>query len=84
MSEHIEEFRNAMLMAGLEPPAHIDPGKFMRFPGVGKSNGNTAGWCLLFADQIGGTYGDWASTEERRRAARVQPSRRRRQSTGRG
>jgi len=28
---------------------------------VGKRNGNTAGWCKLFDDGLGGCFGDWSS-----------------------
>jgi putative DNA primase/helicase len=45
----------------LEPPEMIEPGRLYRFPGVGKSNGNTAGWCRLFDDGQGGCFGDWSS-----------------------
>ena len=55
------EFREAMRHAGLEPPGTIEPGKLHRFPGVGKCNGNTAGWCKLFNDGLGGCFGDWSS-----------------------
>lgn len=55
------EFQNAMRAAGLEPPEYIEPGKLHRFPGLGKSNGNTAGWCKLFDDGIGGVFGDFAA-----------------------
>lgn len=55
------EFANAMRAAGLEPPAVIEPGKLHRFPGIGKRNGNTAGWCKLFPDGLGGVFGDWST-----------------------
>ena len=55
------EFINAMRAAGLEPPSIIEPGKLHRFPGLGKKNGNTAGWCRLFPDGLGGVYGDWST-----------------------
>jgi len=54
-------FRQAMRDAGLEPPDVIEPGKLHRFPGVGKRNDNTAGWCKLFPDGLGGVFGDWAA-----------------------
>ena len=54
----IKEFRDEIQSAGLIPPDMIEPGKFHRFPGEGKRNGNTAGWCKLFPDGIGGIYGD--------------------------
>lgn len=56
-----EQFRDALRAAGLTPPDRIEPGHFHRFPGIGKSNGNTAGWCKLFADERGGVFGDYAS-----------------------
>ncbi len=39
----------------------IEPGKLHRFPGISKRNGNTAGWCKLFDDGLGGCFGDWSS-----------------------
>ena len=61
MNNAICQFRDAMSAAGLEPPDVIEPGKLHRFPGVGKRNGNTAGWCKLFDDGLGGCFGDWSS-----------------------
>lgn len=54
-------FQDAICSSGLEPPKLIIPGKLHRFPGIGKRNGNTAGWCKLFDDGLGGCYGDWSS-----------------------
>ena len=42
-------------------PMSSVPGKLHRFPGVGKRSGNTAGWCMLFDDGLGGCFGDWSS-----------------------
>ncbi len=56
-----DEFRRAIVEAGFCPPDFIQPSRFHRFPGIGKSNGNRAGWCLLFDDCKGGVYGDWSS-----------------------
>ena len=61
MNDAISQFRDAMRAAGLEPPDVIEPGKLHRFPGIGKRNGNTAGWCKLFDDGLGGCFGDWSS-----------------------
>jgi putative DNA primase/helicase len=61
MNDAISQFRDAMRAAGLEPPDVIEPGKLHRFPGAGKRNGNTAGWCKLFDDGLGGCFGDWSS-----------------------
>jgi len=61
MNDAISQFREAIRAAGLEPPDVIEPGKLHRFPGIGKCNGNTAGWCKLFDDGLGGCFGDWSS-----------------------
>ncbi len=61
MTNAISQFRDAIHAAGLKPPDVIEPGKLHRFPGVGKRNGNTAGWCKLFDDGLGGCFGDWSS-----------------------
>jgi putative DNA primase/helicase len=68
-----DAFRDAIRAAGLSPPACIEPGRFHRFPGEGKSDGNTAGYCKLFLDCAGGIYGDhstglngtWQATQSR-------------------
>ena len=57
----VSTFRQAIEQAGLAPPSSILPGKIVRFPGAGKSNGNTSGWAWLSEDGQGGAYGDWAS-----------------------
>lgn len=54
-------FHDAIRAAGLNPPDVIEPGRFYRFNGDGKRNGNTAGWCKLFADGEGGIFGDWST-----------------------
>lgn len=56
-----DHFRDAIVEHGLTPPDVIEPGRLHRFPGVGKSNGNRAGWCKLFADGMGGVFGDWSN-----------------------
>lgn len=61
MNDAISQFRGAMRAVGLEPPDVIAPGKLHRFPGIGKCNGNTAGWYKLFDDSLGGCFGDWSS-----------------------
>ena len=61
MNEAISKFRDAIRAAGMKPPDVIEPAKLHRFPGVGKRNGNTAGWCMLFDDGLGGCFGDWSS-----------------------
>ncbi|NDH67871.1 MAG: hypothetical protein EBY22_08245 [Gammaproteobacteria bacterium] len=57
----IEQFCDAMRSTGLKPPLSIEPGKFYRFPGAGKTQSNRAGWCRLFPDLLGGAFGDFSS-----------------------
>ena len=52
-----EKFREAMAAAGLEPPEVIEPGRLHRFSTNGKFS-DTAGWCMLFPDLMGGVFGD--------------------------
>ena len=54
-------FYEAMRASGLEPPDNFKPGRFTRFPGIGKKPNNRAAWCLLFADGDGGVFGDWST-----------------------
>ena len=61
MTNHVDGFREAMLAAGLTPPDQIEPGGFHRFPGIGKKKGNKAGWCKMFPDGMGGTFGDYST-----------------------
>ena len=62
LSTHpMEQFYDAIRSTGLEPPVSIEPGKFYRFPGVGKQQSNRAGWCRLFPDCLGGAFGDFSS-----------------------
>ena len=61
MYDSIYLFRETMLNQGLTPPDIIEPGKMYRFPGIGKCQNNTAGWCKLFNDCLGGCFGDWSS-----------------------
>ena len=56
----MDDFVTAMAEYGLNPPATLEPGRFCRFPGDGKSNGNRAAWCLLFPDSQGGVFGDFS------------------------
>lgn len=56
----LNKFREAIAGAGLNPPDVIEPGRMHRFPGAGKRTGNTAGWCKLFEDGMGGSFGDWS------------------------
>ena len=61
MKDTVQQFRDAIQTAGMEPPDVIVPSKFHRFPGISKGKGNKAGWCILFADDLGGCFGDWSS-----------------------
>ena len=60
MTDPTEEFRKTLQAAGLTPPDTLIPGKLHRFPSNGKRS-DTAGWCKLFPDGLGGTYGDFRS-----------------------
>ena len=60
MANVIIQFGDAIRAAGLNPPNIIEPEKLYRFPGMNKGSGNTAGWCKLFADGLGGVYGDFS------------------------
>ena len=55
------QFSDAIRAAGLIPPDRIEPGKLHRMPGMGKAGSNTAAWCKLFDDGIGGVFGDFSS-----------------------
>jgi putative DNA primase/helicase len=57
----VEQFCAAIQATGLTPPTVMEPGVFHRFPGAEKRNGNTAGWCKLFDDGLGGCLGNWSS-----------------------
>src|SRR5699024_1054790 len=54
-------FQDAIRAAGLKPPEYLEPGKLYRFPGLGKGKNNTAAWCKLFPDGLGGVFGDHSS-----------------------
>lgn len=53
--------RDAIAAVGLEPPTDIEPGRWVRFPGLGKGRSNRAGWCYLFPNGQAGAFGCWAS-----------------------
>lgn len=50
----------AIAAAGMTPPREIVPGRWLRFPGVGKSRGNRAGWCRVITPTLA-IFGDWSS-----------------------
>jgi len=54
MNDCLQAIRNA----GYDTPDYVEPGRFYRFPGLGKGNGNSAGWCKLTDDRQAGFYGD--------------------------
>ena len=54
------QFADTIRTSGLTPPDNIEPEKLYRFPGMNKGSGNTAGWCKLFADGLGGVYGEYS------------------------
>ncbi|BBD77406.1 AAA family ATPase [Hydrogenophilus thermoluteolus] len=58
----VNQFRDAIIAAGLTPPREIIPdGKLHRFSTNGK-RGDDAGWYLLHLDGIpAGAFGDWRS-----------------------
>src|SRR5438105_15839739 len=53
-----QQFREFASNLGYDLPAHIEPGKFIRFQTNGK-RGDSAGWARLFDDCEGGIIGDW-------------------------
>jgi putative DNA primase/helicase len=57
----IDEFRAAMMDAGLNPPKSITPGEKIRFPSKDKKDTDDAAWCKLFNDMEGGIYGDYST-----------------------
>jgi putative DNA primase/helicase len=50
----------AIIAAGMTPPARIVPNKWMRFPGVGKGSSNRSGWCKLISPTLA-VFGDFSS-----------------------
>ena len=61
MIDAIFQFQDAIRATGLEPPDVIEIGRLHRFPGIGKRQSNRAGWCKMFDDGRGGSFGDWSS-----------------------
>jgi putative DNA primase/helicase len=64
MNDPIDQFRQAMLAAGLTPPDKIEPGRWHKFSGYQKSAKNRAAWCFMFDDMRGGVFGDFSSGME--------------------
>lgn len=44
----------------MTPPHQIIPGRWMRFPGIGKGKTNRSGWCRLITPTLA-VFGDWSS-----------------------
>ena len=61
MTLDITAFRRTSEQKGLVLPENILPGRIVRFPGIGKTNGNKSGWAWLSPDGQAGAYGDWSS-----------------------
>ena len=55
----LSDLLTVMQSIGLSP-AQIVPGKWIRFPGIGKKSNNKAGYCYLFPDMLGAVFGDYA------------------------
>lgn len=54
------QLHETLIAAGMSPPNTIIPGKWLRFPGCGKSRSNRAGWCRLITPTLA-IYGDWST-----------------------
>ena len=61
MTLDITAFRRTSEQKGLVLPENILPGRIVRFPGVGKTNGNKSGWAWLSEDGEAAAFGDWAT-----------------------
>jgi len=56
----MSEFREFIKSFGLDPPPHIEPGMFHKFPGLDKAPTNKAGWAKLLPDGRAGVFGDYS------------------------
>jgi putative DNA primase/helicase len=63
MNQIIAEFADAIRGAGIVPPSMVkEASKFTRFDvNNGKINSDKSGWCVQFADGLGGSFGDWST-----------------------
>lgn len=50
----------AIAATGMTPPRNLVPGRWLRFPGIGKGRGNRAGWCRVITPTLA-IFGDWSS-----------------------
>jgi putative DNA primase/helicase len=51
----------AIVAAGMTPPRAFMPDRWLRFPGIGKSRSNRAGWCRVISPTLA-IFGDWSSS----------------------
>jgi putative DNA primase/helicase len=51
---------DTIIAAGMTPPSSIAPGKWTRFPGIGKGKSNRAGWCRVISPTLA-VFGDWST-----------------------
>lgn len=52
--------QDAIRAAGMTPPRSIPDGRWVRFPGAGKSRANRAGWCRVISPTLA-IFGDWST-----------------------
>lgn len=52
--------QETLLAAGMTPPKEFTPGRWLRFPGIGKGRSNRSGWCRVISPTLA-LYGDWSS-----------------------
>lgn len=52
--------RDAIAAAGMIPPSELAPGRWLRFPGIGKGRSNRSGWCRIISPTLA-IFGDWSS-----------------------
>lgn len=45
---------------GMTPPKHVTPGRWLRFPGIGKGRANRSGWLRAISPTLA-IFGDWSS-----------------------
>lgn len=54
------QLREAISAAGMTPPRELSPGRWLRFPGIGKGRSNRSGWCRVISPTLA-LFGDWSS-----------------------
>lgn len=50
----------AIAATGMTPPRSFTPGRWLRFPGIGKGRANRSGWCRVISPTLA-IFGDWSS-----------------------